>query len=76
MGWPERIVVDQEILSGKPVIRGTRLSVELILDLLAAGCTEAEILGNYPGLQREDILACLSCASLLAHEWKAYPVPA
>jgi uncharacterized protein (DUF433 family) len=76
MGWPERIAVDQEILSGKPVIRGTRLSVELILDLLAAGCTEAEILENYPGLQREDILACLSYASLLAHEWKACPVPA
>jgi uncharacterized protein (DUF433 family) len=76
MGWPERIAVDQEILSGKPVIRGTRLSVELILDLLAAGCTEAEILENYPGLQREDILACLSYASLPAHEWKACPVPA
>jgi uncharacterized protein (DUF433 family) len=56
----ERIVVDPEILAGKPVIRGTRLAVELILELLAAGQSEGEILTNYPGLTREDILACLS----------------
>jgi uncharacterized protein (DUF433 family) len=76
MAWPDRIVFDPEILSGKPAIRGTRLAVEFILDLLAAGCSEAEILQNYPGLQREDILACLSYASALAHEWKSYPIPA
>jgi len=63
----ERIVVDPEVLAGKPVIRGTRLAVELILELLAAGQSEAEILANYPGLAREDILACLSYASYLAH---------
>jgi len=76
MAWPDRIVVDADILSGKPVVRGTRLAVELILDLLAAGCSETEILQNYPGLEKEDIQACLSYASLLAHEWKAYPLPA
>lgn len=76
MPWPERIVVDPEILAGKPVIRGTRLSVELILELLAAGQSEAEILANYPGLIRDDILACLAYASYLAHEYKAYPIPA
>jgi uncharacterized protein (DUF433 family) len=59
----ERIVVDPEILAGKPVIRGTRLAVEFILELLAAGQSESEILANYPGLTREDILACLSYAS-------------
>jgi len=63
MPWPERIVVDPEILAGKPVIRGTRLAVEFILDLLVAGQSESEILANYPGLSREDILACLSYAS-------------
>lgn len=70
----ERITVDPEILAGKPVIRGTRLAVEFILELLAAGQTDAEILENYPGLSREDILACLSYASYLAHEFRAYPV--
>lgn len=55
----ERIVVDPQILAGKPAIRGTRLAVEFILELLAAGESESDILANYPGLTREDILACL-----------------
>ena len=76
MRLSERIVVDPEVLAGKPVIRGTRLAVEFILELLAAGQSEQEILTNYPGLTREDILACLSFASYLAHEYKAYPIPA
>lgn len=76
MRWAKRIVVDPEILAGKPVIRGTRLAVEFILELLAAGQSESEILSNYPGLAKEDILACLSYASYLAHEYKAYPIPA
>ena len=75
MSWPERIVIEPEILAGKPVIRGTRLAVELILELLAAGQSEAAILANYPGLTRDDILACLAYASYLAHEYKGYPVP-
>ncbi|HTQ56529.1 MAG TPA: DUF433 domain-containing protein [Bryobacteraceae bacterium] len=49
MGRPDRIVIDPEILAGKPVIRGTRLAVEFILDLLAAGQSEADIVTNYPG---------------------------
>jgi uncharacterized protein (DUF433 family) len=53
-----------------------RLAVEFILELLAAGQSEIEILPSYPGLTREDILACLSHASYLAHEYKAYPIPA
>ena len=72
----DRIVVDSKILAGKPVIRGTRLAVEFILELLAAGQSESDILTNYPGLTREDILACLSYASYLAHEYKAFPIPA
>src|ERR1700687_2131152 len=74
MPWPERIVVDPEILAGKPVIRGTRLAVEFILELLAGGQSDVEILAKHPGLTREDILACLSYASYLAHEYKAYPI--
>lgn len=76
MVWPERISVDPEILAGKPAIRGTRLAVEFILELLAAGQSEAEILDEYPGLTREDILACLAYASYLAHEYRSYPIPA
>ncbi len=58
----ERIIVDTEVLSGKPVIRGTRLAVEFVLELLAAGQSESEILTNYPGLTHEDIFACLSAS--------------
>ena len=58
MPLSERIIVDPKILAGKPVIRGTRLAVEFILELLAAGQSESEVLANYPGLSREDILAC------------------
>jgi uncharacterized protein (DUF433 family) len=76
MPLSERIVVDPKILAGKPVVRGTRLAVEFILELLAAGQSESDILANYPGLTREDILACLSYASYLAHEYKAFPIPA
>ena len=76
MPLSERIVIDPKILAGKPVIRGTRLAVEFILELLAAGQSESEVLANYPGLSREDILACLSYASYLAHEYKAFPIPA
>ena len=70
------IVVDPKIVGGKPVIRGTRLAVEFILELLAAGQSESDLVENYPGLTREDILACLSYASYLAHEYRAYPIPA
>lgn len=53
--------------SGKPVIRGTRLAVESILELLSGGQMESEILANYPGFTREDVLACLSYAGLEIH---------
>ena len=68
--------MDPEVLAGKPVVRGTRLAVEFILELLAAGQSESELPTNYPGLTRDDILACLSYAAYLAHECKAYPIPA
>lgn len=55
----ERIALNPKVLSGKPVIRGTRLSVEYILNLLAHGATEAEILEEYKGVSEEDIRACL-----------------
>ena len=66
MQWQDRIIVNPEILVGKPVIKGTRLAVEFIIDLLAQGWSEADILDSYPGLTQEDIRACLAYAS--AHE--------
>ena len=58
--WTDRIVIDEVVLTGKPVIKGTRLAVEFIIDLLAHGWSEQQILENYPGIEREDIAACLA----------------
>ena len=55
----ERIVVDPRVMVGKPIIRGTRLTVEYILNLLAHGATVEEILEEYQGLTEDDIKACL-----------------
>ncbi len=74
MNWEGRIVIDPEILCGKPIVKGTRLAVEFLVDLLAQGWTEAEILKNYPGITREDILACLAYASAVLRAEKVYPV--
>ncbi|MBA4379542.1 MAG: antitoxin [Anaerolinea sp.] len=74
MTWSERIIVDPNILTGKPVVRGTRLAVEFIVDLLAQGWEEAEILRNYPGLTHEDISACLQYASSMLKAEKVYPL--
>jgi uncharacterized protein (DUF433 family) len=60
MDWKERIISDKAILSGKPVIKGTRLSVEFIISRLADGWSENDILENYPGLTRQDLLAVFS----------------
>jgi len=59
----ERIVLDPAIMTGKPIIRGTRLTVDYILNLLAHGAAVEEILEEYDGLQAEDIQACLLFAS-------------
>lgn len=62
MEWRERITSDPAVLVGKPVIRGTRISVELILGWLANGWTYEQILESYPHITREDILAALAFA--------------
>ena len=64
MNWHERIVADPGVLAGKPVIRGTRMAVEFVLDLLANGWSEEEILKNYPRLTAEDIRACFGWKSV------------
>ena len=74
MDWQTRIVIDSKILVGKPVIKGTRLAVEFVIDLLAQGWSEADILRNYPKLEHEDIQACLSYASTTLHAEKVYSI--
>jgi uncharacterized protein (DUF433 family) len=59
----ERITVDPKVMVGKPVIRGTRLTVEFILNLLAHGATAKEILTEYNGLTQDDIQACILFAT-------------
>jgi uncharacterized protein (DUF433 family) len=59
----DRIVIDPEILVGKPVIKGTRIPVYIIIEFLANGLTEVEILNQYPTLKRDDIKAALLYAS-------------
>lgn len=73
MNWQERIVIDPNILVGKPVIKGTRLAVEFIVDLLAQGWSEEDLLDNYPGLTSEDIQACLGYASAILQAERVYP---
>jgi uncharacterized protein (DUF433 family) len=62
MDWRSRIVADANVLVGKPVIKGTRISVELVMDLLAAGYTPAQIRQQYDHLTIDDIHACLAYA--------------
>lgn len=63
MSWEDRIEINPRVLVGKPVIRGTRLSVEFVVELLANGWSESQILQNYPGICHEDISACLHYAT-------------
>jgi len=65
-----RITIDTNICHGKPVIRGLRYPVELILELLSSGMSTEEILHDYEDLEREDILASLEFAAKLAHTKK------
>jgi uncharacterized protein (DUF433 family) len=64
----QRISINPDICFGKPCIRGHRIWVSLILDLLAAGTTIDEILDQYPGVTREDVLACIAYGSEMSRE--------
>ena len=74
MNWKQRIVVDRKILAGKPIIKGTRISVEFLLDLLAKGWTHKKILENYPQLKKTDIHASLKYAAEVLKEEKVYSI--
>jgi uncharacterized protein (DUF433 family) len=72
----ERIIVNPRVMVGKPVIRGTRLTVDLILNLLAHGATEKEILEEYKGLTEEDIRACFLFATKALKDTDFMPLAA
>ena len=75
MIYNDRIVIDRAILGEKSIIRGTRISVEFILELLGNNWSHEKIIENYPQLENEDVLAALSYASHLLKTEHIYPVP-
>lgn len=74
MSWQDHITLDPAVLVGKPVIRNTRLAVDFVVGLLGDGWSDADILENYPGVTREDILACLRYASEALASERVYPL--
>jgi len=75
MDWREHIESRPDVMGGKPVFRGTRITVEIILDWLAAGWSEAEIFENYPRLTPEALRATYAFARELVHEQLFTVVP-
>jgi uncharacterized protein (DUF433 family) len=71
----QRIVSDPEVMMGKPVVAGTRITVEMLVEKLAAGRSMEEILDAHPRLSREDVLAALSFAAKALRADVVYPVP-
>ncbi len=70
----ERIVANPKIMGGKPIVKGTRITVEQVLKLMAQGLTQDEILKDYPHLKKDDIAAVLLYAAKVAAEEEIYPV--
>lgn len=75
MNWEDRITVNPKVLVGKPVIKGTRLAVEFIVDLLARGWTVEKVLQEYDQIAAEDIRACLAYASEVLKSEHLYLTP-
>ncbi len=74
MNWSERIVTDQGICGGRPRVKGTRITVEFLLGLKAAGWSEEQILENYPHLAREDLQAVFAYAQSILEDESFVPV--
>jgi len=75
MDWHERIAVDADVLVGKPVIKGTRIAVELVIDLLARGYTAQQIVDQYDHVALDDVQACLAYAAEVLQLEKVYALP-
>jgi len=76
MDWSDHITADPEILVGKPIIKGTRIAVEFVIDLLARGWRTEQILREYDHLTLDDIRACLAYAGELVKEERVRSLPA
>lgn len=74
--WKDRIELRPEVLAGKPVVRGTRIAVEFVIQLLGNGWSYADILEQYDQLSEADIQACLAYAGEVLKSERVYPVPA
>jgi uncharacterized protein (DUF433 family) len=75
MNWEDRIASDPKVMIGKPVIRGTRITVEFVLDRLADGWTERDILENYPHLTPDDLRAVFAYAADCMKDGVGFRVP-
>ena len=73
--WQDRIVVDPKVLVGKPVIKGTRIAVEFLMELLAEGWTHEQILANYPQLKPDDIRAAHAYAAEVVRDQRVDSLP-
>ncbi|MEN8150379.1 MAG: DUF433 domain-containing protein [Planctomycetota bacterium] len=76
MTWQDHIEVNEAVLAGKPVVKGSRLAVEYLIELMARGWTEEQILENYPGLTSADLRACLAYAHEVLSGEKVFPLTA
>ncbi|TAE14605.1 MAG: DUF433 domain-containing protein [Bacteroidetes bacterium] len=72
--WQDRISIDPKVMVGKPVIKGTRLPVELIVGFFANGWSMKEVLGEYQGITEEDVKACFAYAQYALQQEKIYPI--
>ena len=72
----DRIRVDADFLGGKPRVRGTRLGVQFLLGLMAGGWTDAVLLEEYPGLEEEDLRACIAYAAVAVEHFRMVPTTA
>lgn len=71
----DRITADPKVLAGKPVVRGTRISVDLVIDLLARGYSKEQVIEQYDHLTMEDVHACLAYAREVLQSERVYPAP-
>ena len=75
MNWHDRITINEKLLAGKPVVKGTRIAVEFVVDLLGRGWSVDRILREYDHLTADDVQACLSYASDVLKSERVYAVP-
>ena len=74
MDWQNRITIDPEVSVGKPIVKGTRISVEFVIDLLSRGWTVEQVLKEYDHLRQEHVQACLAYASEMMKSERVYLV--